>query len=852
MFTPSVNRTQAHYDTTNNTASTSARPTNNRAPEPLSPAKMEQALNEWAKGAGPGENRIEAKRLILDAYTSGATYLNLKGLGLKTLPADIGNLTALTELYLYNNQLTTLPADIGKLTALTWLGLSGNQLTTLPQEIWNLTALTGLDLAENQLTTLPADIGNLTALSELGLRNNQLTTLPADIGNLTALTVLTLNNNQLTTLPQEIWNLTALTGLYLYNNKLTTLPADIGNLTKLTELHLYNNQLTTLPKEIGNLTELTVLDLTENQLTTLPADIGNLTELTALGLDNNPLTTLPADIGNLTALTGLSLDNNPLTSLPITLKTFWETKLLRAYDEDANPKTCLERFGALPYIEEPAPMRVDLTPEPPTLNLPADYVQTLMQLLPQHIGDGKLALVPNGERIHTSAVLPAELLNQTNCHTFFVNFERAMHYLHAKHMAHANEYSNVSPASWSKAADLVLKQVPLLNGLGNVFGVLSQQHQESVHANKGQRFLAVFHTPQVFAEAISHAGVELTMRLQQVLVTDPSTLLKKQKSLLKRLDKTCEDLLRTLNLKPQDVFAGSPEQRLAKQMAVLSAKVLIKNPPVDLNATHPAYSKQIGLYLVNQVLGHQTDVPQQDGASTSAVNAPKAKSPELDPKKLQHVMENISRLKKEVSDLKKKTENLENRNELFPTLKTAQVKTHEGLLTVNHLGEVELSGSSKSSKSSESSTSMYVELKANLHKTEEIRKKVIDHGVQLSKTEVSDTLELGFTLGPFTQLVAQYLDSFKVGVVDTKNGKTKVLLKGHNPLRMLKKGGALEKWVDLSEALKEAHGKSSDYFCAKVDLSKLVEKMPERFARTVSMRLPENWTRFARLTPKAS
>ena len=35
---------------------------------------------------------------------------------LTQLPREIGNLTQLTELYLYNNELTQLPTEIGNLT----------------------------------------------------------------------------------------------------------------------------------------------------------------------------------------------------------------------------------------------------------------------------------------------------------------------------------------------------------------------------------------------------------------------------------------------------------------------------------------------------------------------------------------------------------------------------------------------------------------------------------------------------------------------------------------------------------------------------------------------------------------
>jgi Leucine-rich repeat (LRR) protein len=57
------------------------------------------------------------------------TRLDLSGLGLPTLPLEIGQLTALTSLILYFNQLTSLPPKIGRLNALRQLDLDYNQLT---------------------------------------------------------------------------------------------------------------------------------------------------------------------------------------------------------------------------------------------------------------------------------------------------------------------------------------------------------------------------------------------------------------------------------------------------------------------------------------------------------------------------------------------------------------------------------------------------------------------------------------------------------------------------------------------------------------------------------------------------
>ena len=57
----------------------------------------------------------EARRGIEEARTSGATELDLSGLGLTDLPSEIGRLQALESLDLKDNQLTDLPSEIGQL-----------------------------------------------------------------------------------------------------------------------------------------------------------------------------------------------------------------------------------------------------------------------------------------------------------------------------------------------------------------------------------------------------------------------------------------------------------------------------------------------------------------------------------------------------------------------------------------------------------------------------------------------------------------------------------------------------------------------------------------------------------------
>jgi len=270
----------------------------------------------------------EGLKRIRKAWSADAQTLDLSGLRLTALPAEVGRLTNLQTLYLSDNQLTALPAELGQLTNLELLNLSGNQMTALPAWLGQLTNLQRLELSRNQLTALPTELGQLTNLRELELSGNQLTWLPAELGQLTNLQRLDLSDNQLTALPALLGRLTRLQMLDLRFNRLTVLPAELGQLTNLRWLHL---QLTTLPAWLGQLTNLELLDLSGNQLTALPAELGQLTNLRELDLSDNQLTALPAWLGQLTNLRELDLSGNPLAELLPGLATLLGIDAVRAY-----------------------------------------------------------------------------------------------------------------------------------------------------------------------------------------------------------------------------------------------------------------------------------------------------------------------------------------------------------------------------------------------------------------------------------------------------------------------------------------------------------------------------------------
>lgn len=131
-----------------------------------------------------------------------------------TIPSELGLLTQLTYLSLYDKQLTsTIPSELSLLTQLTQLHVYNNVLTgSIPSEISLLTQLQYLSFNDNELTgSISNEIGLLTQLAGLSLENNALTgSIPSEIGLLTQLTgYLRLNNNELSgTIPSSLCPLT--------------------------------------------------------------------------------------------------------------------------------------------------------------------------------------------------------------------------------------------------------------------------------------------------------------------------------------------------------------------------------------------------------------------------------------------------------------------------------------------------------------------------------------------------------------------------------------------------------------------------------------------------------------------
>lgn len=258
--------------------------------------------------------------------------LNLSGNDFSgQIPPEIGNLTALRDLYLSwseglnpRSPLTgEIPAELANLVSLETLDLSNNNLDPDGLDVlWTLPRLKVLSISP--AGPISESIGNATTLESLtmlhagNVTSPDLGNLPVPIGNLILLKTLVISNCGFTgTLPVSIGNLVNLTKLEITNTGLSgNIPGGIGNLVNLKSLSLSGKGLTgPIPSQIGNLTDLTSLSITGLKAGgNIPTELGNLSNLETLTLANNELNgNLPASINNLSKAWLMDLSGNNLS-----------------------------------------------------------------------------------------------------------------------------------------------------------------------------------------------------------------------------------------------------------------------------------------------------------------------------------------------------------------------------------------------------------------------------------------------------------------------------------------------------------------------------------------------------------
>lgn len=133
---------------------------------------LEQELSRWVKLALPGEQRSKAKESIQDAAAWQFKSLDLRHLGLTSLPSCICNLRHLETLNLTGNKLSILPENIGNLSNLKNLYCSLNPILRLPNSFKKLEQLESLSLLFHRLETLPSVFSELKKLKSVEFRRD--------------------------------------------------------------------------------------------------------------------------------------------------------------------------------------------------------------------------------------------------------------------------------------------------------------------------------------------------------------------------------------------------------------------------------------------------------------------------------------------------------------------------------------------------------------------------------------------------------------------------------------------------------------------------------------------------------
>lgn len=324
---------------------------------------VKASLKEWSKRGSMDEWRVEASRLIRQAYLDGREQLDLSGLQLRELPSGLYRVATLSTLKISDNRLQQLPDDFVHFSHLKFLALENNDFIKQPTVLNSLPVQLIADSAsqqaleqerENFLKSLQHwatgkctpdgksydNIVNhiyqayIHQASELDLSHLNLTSLPSVLTQLTHLKKLKINNNYLYSLPEDFNHLTQLESLDLANNGFDEIPeiTEIPAVLKTMKLKLDIID----PWDLKSVSELKDLKDLKQRLKHWVHEVGQdshqkssrdhaskillrayAQKATEIQLNNLQLTTLPEGVfPKLSTLKSMVLINNQLQKLP--------------------------------------------------------------------------------------------------------------------------------------------------------------------------------------------------------------------------------------------------------------------------------------------------------------------------------------------------------------------------------------------------------------------------------------------------------------------------------------------------------------------------------------------------------
>ena len=270
--------------------------------------------------------------------------LSLSGFGISgDMPAALGELTALEELYLGNhNEMNFLDNDPTVQFGTTSLNRMDRHaeylrrshvLTQFSEPIARGMKEKGVSIPEIALYETMTEKEIFDARGDMrikpmqdvlpGVKTNNLTSLPAEIAKLKNLRIFFVANTALTELPAELAQCEEITDLEVYNcPDMKKFPMVISQLPKLTSANLSANPQWEDVNEgvvaLGtNLSakSLQIIYMNECSLTVLPKEINNMKKLGMLSVSSNKIHTIESAYPDI-AFVQLFLDNNQITEIP--------------------------------------------------------------------------------------------------------------------------------------------------------------------------------------------------------------------------------------------------------------------------------------------------------------------------------------------------------------------------------------------------------------------------------------------------------------------------------------------------------------------------------------------------------
>ena len=234
-----------------------------------------------------------------------------------------------------NNGLKSLPAQIGNLTKLEQLFIANSEIETLPDEMANLRSCTDVEVYNcPKMTQFPMVLARMPELVTLNIANN-LQWSPEEVlkgfkaiatgPSADKLQLLYLNQNNLEVIPKEIRNMKKLGLLDFASNRIHTIEEAWGNDIKPVQLYLDNNRLSSFPVDENGvfcyMEDAETFSVKNNDFTEFPNifDAESMFAIVSVDFSYNHIASFPEDFRGIYVQT-LTIANNPeVTAYPVEL-----------------------------------------------------------------------------------------------------------------------------------------------------------------------------------------------------------------------------------------------------------------------------------------------------------------------------------------------------------------------------------------------------------------------------------------------------------------------------------------------------------------------------------------------------